>query len=115
MLACWHEGTHTLFSGESKNFGLTEIIDAFTEIQKTSILDKEQKLQFFLNLKRIYGRTALLLSGGGLFGLFHSGVIKTLLKEDLMPSVLSGSSGGSLICALLAVTKKEDALEVLTT
>lgn len=75
-------------------------------------MTKEEKLSFFMNLRRTYGKTALLLSGGGAFGLFYSGIVKALIEEDLMPNIISGSSGGSLICAILATTKREDIVEV---
>lgn len=89
-----------------------EIIESLIEVQKCSVMSKEEKIQMFMNLKRTYGKTALLLSGGGCFGLFHAGVIKVLMEEGMMPNIVSGSSGGSLMCAILGTTKKEDMIEV---
>ena len=37
----------------------------------------------------------------GSLGHFHAGVVKTLLEHDLLPDVISGSSAGSVIAAIL--------------
>eukprot|EP00297_Palpitomonas_bilix_P002409 CAMPEP_0113870406 /NCGR_PEP_ID=MMETSP0780_2-20120614/2066_1 /TAXON_ID=652834 /ORGANISM="Palpitomonas bilix" /LENGTH=796 /DNA_ID=CAMNT_0000855675 /DNA_START=236 /DNA_END=2626 /DNA_ORIENTATION=+ /assembly_acc=CAM_ASM_000599 len=68
----------------------------------------EKRLSFFLEARHAYGRTALLLSGGATLGLYHVGVIKALAEADLLPRVVSGSSVGSLIAAIVCTqTEKE--------
>ncbi len=57
----------------------------------------EEKIQFFKRTATAFGRSALMLSGGGTLGMFHLGVIKALHGENLLPRVLSGSSAGSII------------------
>ena len=37
-------------------------------------------------------------------GMYHWGVVKCLHEQDLLPSVLCGSSIGALVVALLAIT-----------
>jgi TAG lipase/steryl ester hydrolase/phospholipase A2/LPA acyltransferase len=59
----------------------------------------EQKIQFFKRTATAFGRSALMLSGGGTLGMFHLGVIKALHGERLLPRVLSGSSAGSIIAS----------------
>ncbi len=59
----------------------------------------EEKMQFFKRTASSFGRSALMLSGGGTLGLFHLGVVKALHNENLLPRVLSGSSAGSIIAA----------------
>ncbi len=61
--------------------------------------DFEQKMQFFKRTATAFGRSALMLSGGGTLGMFHLGVIKALHGERLLPRVLSGSSAGSIIAS----------------
>ena len=56
------------------------------------------------------GRTALMFSGGGSMGQYHVGLIKNLLKNGVLPRVVSGSSAGSIICAIL-FTKNEQELK----
>ena len=46
---------------------------------------------------RVYGRPALMLSGGALLGLFRFGVVKALFEQDLLPRSISGSSMGSIM------------------
>jgi predicted acylesterase/phospholipase RssA len=72
----------------------------------------EDKLELFLNIRQAFGRTALLLSGGGALGLNHLGVIRALNDCGLLPRVISGSSIGSLIAAIVC-TKMDHELEDL--
>ena len=59
------------------------------------------KLQFFRETRHSYGRTAVLLSGGASMGLYHSGVLRALKELDMFPQIFSGSSVGSVFCALV--------------
>jgi predicted acylesterase/phospholipase RssA len=47
-------------------------------------------------------RIGLALSGGSVRGLAHIGVVKALSEFDIKPSVITGTSAGSLIGAALA-------------
>lgn len=49
-----------------------------------------------------HGCTALCLSGGGAVALYHLGVVKELHQHGLLPRVISGTSGGSIVAAMLA-------------
>lgn len=62
-------------------------------------VDDAYRLAQVKRIGRVYGRPALLLSGGGLLGLFHFGVVKALFEQDLLPRTVSGSSMGSIIAA----------------
>lgn len=59
------------------------------------------KLAFFNETRHAFGRSALLLSGGATMALFHTGVVKALFQNNLLPRVISGSSGGAIICSML--------------
>ncbi|KAF9098738.1 hypothetical protein BGX29_007460 [Mortierella sp. GBA35] len=65
------------------------------------------KLEFFTHTRQAFGRTALLLSGGATMGLMHIGVIKTLYYNQLLPRIISGSSCGSIIAAILCTRTDE--------
>lgn len=67
-----------------------------------SQLPYAEKLSFFRETRHTFGRTALLLSGGGSLGTFHMGVCKALFAAHLLPKVLAGSSAGSIVCAIIA-------------
>ncbi|PVI06618.1 patatin-domain-containing protein [Periconia macrospinosa] len=58
-------------------------------------------LDELLRARQAYGRTALLLSGGGTFGMNHIGVVKCLWEQRLLPRIISGASAGSIVCAVL--------------
>lgn len=49
----------------------------------------------------LLGRTALCLSGGATFGFYHFGVVRCLIKNNVLPTVISGTSAGSTVAALL--------------
>ncbi|KAI9487843.1 MAG: acyl transferase/acyl hydrolase/lysophospholipase [Benjaminiella poitrasii] len=70
-------------------------------------LDLKAKHDFFMNIRQSFGRTALLLSGGGTLGLNHMGVIKCLHEAQLLPRIISGASSGSIMAALVC-TKTND-------
>jgi TAG lipase / steryl ester hydrolase / phospholipase A2 / LPA acyltransferase len=63
----------------------------------------DDKILFFKRTGTVFGRSALMLSGGATLGMFHLGVIKALWEEDLLPRVLSGSSAGAIIAAMAGV------------
>lgn len=68
----------------------------------------EAKLAFFNETRHMYGRTALLLSGGAALGFYHVGVVKALMNNGLLPRVLSGASAGSIVCAMIATRTDEE-------
>lgn len=60
-----------------------------------------ERLHFFQRASHCYGRSALMLSGGGTLGYFHFGVIKALIEQQLCPEVISGASAGAFVAAIL--------------
>ncbi len=82
---------------------VTELDDAIQQIAATpdDVIPFADKLDFFRRASHCYGRSALMLSGGGSLGPFHLGVTKALYEHDLVPTVLSGSSAGSFVAAVL--------------
>ena len=59
----------------------------------------DYKLEQLKRVGRVYGRPALMLSGGGALGVYHVGVVKALFERDLLPRTISGSSMGAIIAA----------------
>lgn len=55
----------------------------------------------------------MLLSGGGLLGLFHLGLIIALKEENCLPKIFTGSSAGSLISALISTKTSKEFDEML--
>eukprot|EP01034_Spumella_vulgaris_P030127 gene30127-37291_t len=67
----------------------------------------DAKLAFFNETRHSYGRTALLLSGGGYLGYYHMGVVKALWTQVMLPRVISGSSAGSIMTAIVGTRTDE--------
>ncbi len=78
---------------------------------KFSLAEKELALR---NTRQAYGGSALLFSGGASLGMYHFGVVRLLHEEGLLPKVLSGSSIGSLVAALVAVRTDSELTKLLT-
>ena len=55
-----------------------------------------------------FGRSALMLSGGATWGLYHMGVCKALHENGLIPSVVCGSSMGAIIAAGICTRSPEE-------
>lgn len=66
------------------------------------VIATQTKLDFFYRCNVCFGRSALMLSGGGVLGFLHLGVVNILLEQGLLPRVISGSSAGSLVAGVLA-------------
>lgn len=68
------------------------------------------KITFFEDTERSFGQPALMLSGGATLGLFHIGVTKALHEQGLLPKVISGSSAGAIMAAMVG-SHTDDELE----
>lgn len=82
-------------------------------ILETKQMKLEDKRELFRSLHGNYGRTALCLSGGATFAYYHFGVVKALLEEDLLPDVITGTSGGALVAGLVATRTNEELKQLL--
>lgn len=89
---------------------MTRSIDALANNPHIPLEDK--RLAFKLYSKN-YGRTAFCLSGGAGFGYYHLGVIRELLDRKLLPPIITGTSAGALIGALLCTRTDDELREVL--
>lgn len=81
-------------------------------LHRTKQLETEEKRLLFKHVYANYGRTALCLSGGASFAYYHLGLVRALLDANLLPDVITGTSGGALIAALVA-TRTNDELDKL--
>ena len=53
-----------------------------------------------------------MLSGGASMAVYHIGVIKALYEQDLLPWIISGSSAGSIMAALICTWPYEQIHEL---
>ena len=77
------------------------------------VVHRHQVLEFLKRTRSAYGRTALCLSGGAMMGLYHFGVIRGLAQEGLLPRIVSGTSAGSVVGALVCTRTNDDLPHVL--
>lgn len=118
LLTALDEGVHGNVGGMGRaelyshaRFGtkdlITEYIDAVCEglarlaVCPDSAVSRADKRDLLDRALLSFGSSALLLSGGGVYGNFHVGVVKVLVEQDLLPKVISGSSAGALIAAII--------------
>ena len=125
LLFALNEGIHGNMGGMGKStlyerakFGTKSLIEDYvgelvTSLKHISTLPEneiswEDKLDFFGRASHCFGRSALMLSGAGSLGHFHTGVVKMLLEHDLLPNVISGSSAGSVLAGVLGTYTNEE-------
>lgn len=113
-----NEGIHGNMGGMGKSLlykraklGTKNLITKYVEATKSALrvvadapeseIAFDEKLDFFRRASHCFGRSALSMSGGAGLLYFHHGVVETLIENDLLPNVLSGSSAGSWMCAQL--------------
>ena len=63
---------------------------------------------FLKRARAAYGRTALVLSGGAMMGCYHFGTVKALLEEGCLPHIISGTSAGSVVGAVVCTRDDEE-------
>ncbi len=125
LLYTLNEGIHGNMGGMGRdslyrraNFGTKLLIEQYIDEIDDALrylaelppdkVDPQEKLDFFYRANICFGRSALMLSGGGALGFYHLGVVKVLLEQNLLPRVISGSSAGAIMAAVLGThTDKE--------
>lgn len=125
LLFTLNEGIHGNLGGMGNSalyrkakFGTKQLIIDYVE-QVNSALEHlakprlkgvsiKEKIDFFDRAKLCFGQTALIFSGSGTYLFFHIGVLKALWQQNLLPNVLSGSSGGALVAAVAGTRKPSE-------
>ncbi|CAK4031629.1 patatin-like phospholipase domain-containing [Lecanosticta acicola] len=96
---------------------LQTYVDETTESLKflfsSAQLTQTDKRTLSKHLSANFGRTALCLSGGATFAYYHIGIVKALLDAGLIPNIITGTSGGALVAALLATRTDEELKKLL--
>ena len=123
LLFVLNEGIHGNIDGmgaerlyQKARFGTKKLIEAYVaevvaalhRIAASRGIPREEKRDFFRRAQHCYGRSALLLSGSGSFLFFHVGVVKALWEQGVLPNILAGSSGGSIVAAIVCTRRDAD-------
>ena len=93
---------------------IDEVVACINQVSESTQIEVNVKRKFFKIVQKNYGKTALCLSGGACFAYTHFGIVKALLDNDLLPSIISGTSGGGIVAAL-ACTRTDAELTKLIT
>lgn len=80
---------------------------------KMVTMSTQTKLDFIHDTRLGFGRSALVLQGGAIFGLCHLGVVKALLLRGLLPRIIVGTGTGAMMAALVGVHPEDHLTEVL--
>ncbi|PIE39598.1 MAG: patatin [Gammaproteobacteria bacterium] len=84
-----------------------ETLDLLASDRVTNI-SFEEKRDFFRRAHHCFGCSALMMSGSGTLLFFHFGVVKAMAEQGLLPSILSGSSGGGIVASLVCTHTDEE-------
>ena len=76
-------------------------------------LNNQFKMNMVEGARKTYGRTALVLQGGSIFGLYHLGVMRELNHQGLLPRIILGTATGALMAALVAIYNDDELAEFL--
>ncbi len=87
---------------------VAEVVASLDKIAAARSIGREEKRDFFRRAQHCYGRSALLLSGSGSFLFFHIGVVKALWSQGVLPAIMSGASGGSIVAAVVCTRKDSE-------
>jgi len=93
-----------------------EIVDALVEQTKLVLPPGMTHRDVHDNLvlaRKNFGRSALVLSGGSVYGMAHIGVLKAIWEKQLLPKIISGTSAGSIVASVICTKKDEEVLDVL--
>lgn len=71
----------------------------------------DEAIEFFERSLVCLGHTALCLSGGGALSMYHMGVCKALMEAKVLPSIVSGTSGGAILAGMFALHTDAEMLE----
>lgn len=76
-------------------------------------VDDRYLLGMLIQTRKNIGRTALVLSGGLTFGIFHLGVLVTLTEANLLPRIILGSLAGLIMALILSCHDNDETVDLL--
>jgi len=68
----------------------------------------DDRVDFFRRAQHCFGCSAFVMSGAGSLLFFHIGAVKAMWLENILPDVLSGSSGGAIVASLVGTYAEQD-------
>lgn len=110
-----HIGTKKLIERyiDSVQQTMAALLDVSAKQGDSCPVEPRRLVEQLLQTRQSFGRSALLLSGGGTFGMNHIGVVQSLWEARLLPRIISGASAGSIVSAVLCTKTDEEIPEML--
>ena len=110
-----HIGTKKLIERyiDSAQQTMAALLDVSAKQGDQCPVEPRRLVEQLLQARQSFGRSALLLSGGGTFGMNHIGVVRCLWEAHLLPRIISGASAGSIVSAVLCTRTDEEIPEVM--
>ncbi|EUC47055.1 hypothetical protein COCMIDRAFT_91152 [Bipolaris oryzae ATCC 44560] len=110
-----HIGTKRLIERyiESAQQTLAALLSVSEKQGEQCSVEPRRLVDQLLQTRQSFGRSALLLSGGGTLGMNHIGVVKALWEAHLLPRIISGASAGSIVCAVLCTKTDAEIPDVM--
>ena len=109
----WSGGKYCITEYVDEVVRCTEMISTFPIDPETDPILFHDRRRFFLRARTEYGNTCLLLSGGAMLGLYHFGIIKALIEQNILPKIISGASAGAVVGSYIAARSDEEILKDL--
>ncbi|KAG8533442.1 uncharacterized protein KY384_002225 [Bacidia gigantensis] len=73
----------------------------------------QAKLDLLHDTRQAFGRSTLVLQGGGMFAYCHLGVVRALHLRGLLPRIITGTGTGALVAALVGIHPEDELLDFL--
>lgn len=113
-------GNHSLY--QKSKFGTKNLVTEYVEETASALhylansdsgaFSVGEKFEFFHRASHCYGRSALMMSGAGSLLYFHLGVVKALWEQNILPSIISGASGGAFVAALVGTHTNDQLAQI---
>ncbi|KAJ3151665.1 hypothetical protein HK101_001878 [Irineochytrium annulatum] len=103
--------SHSYFGSKAEVERFYAEVQRGIEVVRDADIPDSEKRAFLKVVSRNFGRTALCLSGGAAFAYYHMGVLKAFFEQGVLPDVISGSSAGSLMAALVCTRTDAEIVE----
>lgn len=109
-----HMGTKNLIDQYINTaLGTIETLIELSGNDRCNFSEMQYILDQLLSARQAFGRSAVLFSGGGTFGMNHVGVLKALWEAKVVPRIVSGASAGSIIASVFCVHTDDELPAVL--
>ena len=90
-----------------------EVVSQLKYVCADKDFDERSKAEFVNDTRQSFGSSALVLTGGTSFALFHLGVVKALNDHHVLPRIINGASVGALVASLVCIHSEEELPQVL--